>query len=267
MVYPLGQTGINISPLGLGTVKFGRNVGVKYPQQFELPTDQHIKNLLACARDCGVNLLDTAPAYGTSETRLGQCWQGAREEWVLVSKAGEEFIDQHSAFDFSADHLKLSVERSLQRLKTDYLDVLLVHSDGRDQTIIEHDQVFETLAKLKQAGKIRAYGMSAKTVEGGVKTIEQADVVMVTYNPIHTEERAVIDAAHQHNKGVLIKKGFASGHIDTIGGQDPIQAACDFIFACPGVSSIVAGTLSLEHLQHNAQCAVKASATHRGSLQ
>lgn len=267
MVYPLGQTGINIPPLGLGTVKFGRNVGVKYPHQFALPTDQQIRDLLACARDCGVNLLDTAPAYGTSETRLGQCWQGVRDEWVLVSKAGEEFIDHQSAFDFSAEHLRFSVERSLQRLKTDYLDVLLVHSDGRDQAIIEHDQVFETLEKLKQAGKIRAYGMSTKTVAGGMKTVEQSDVVMVTYNPTHTEERAVIDAAHQHHKGVLIKKGFASGHIDTLGGQDPIQAACDFIFARPGVSSIVAGTLSLAHLQHNAQCAAKASAAHRGSPQ
>ena len=266
MVHELGQTGIAVSPLGLGTVKFGRNVGVKYPQGFALPSDQMIRNLLACARECGINLLDTAPAYGTSENRLGQCWQGARDEWVLVSKAGEEFIDQQSTFDFSAEHIGFSVERSLQRLKTDYLDVLLVHSDGKDQAIIEQGQVFETLAALKQAGKIRAYGMSTKTVTGGIQTVEQSDVVMVTYNPVYTEEGQVIDKAYQHNKGVLIKKGFASGHIVSIAEEDPIQTACDFVFARPGVSAIVAGTLSLEHLQHNAQCAEKAYAAHHDSV-
>src|SRR5690606_24883839 len=82
---PLGSTGLTVSPLGLGTVKIGRNQGVKYPSGFELPTDQQVRGLLAQARDLGINLLDTAPAYGLSEQRLGPLLQGQRQEWVLCS--------------------------------------------------------------------------------------------------------------------------------------------------------------------------------------
>ncbi|MFU8797936.1 MAG: aldo/keto reductase, partial [Gammaproteobacteria bacterium] len=67
----LGSTDLLISPLGLGTVKFGRNQQVKYPQPFEIPDDKVIVGLLNCARDLNINLIDTAPAYGESETRLG----------------------------------------------------------------------------------------------------------------------------------------------------------------------------------------------------
>lgn len=65
----LGQTGIEVSCLGLGTVKFGRNQEVKYPNNFSLPEDKQISALLDQAKGFGINLLDTAPAYGSSEQR------------------------------------------------------------------------------------------------------------------------------------------------------------------------------------------------------
>ena len=68
----LGATGLEVSRLALGTVKFGRNEGVRYPQPFELPSDAQLDTLIGCAAELGVNLLDTAPAYGHSETRLGR---------------------------------------------------------------------------------------------------------------------------------------------------------------------------------------------------
>ena len=83
---PLGSTGLRVSPLGLGTVKLGRNTGVKYPNQFALPSDGQARELLALARDLGINLIDTAPAYGTSETRLGPLLQGQRQDWVVCTK-------------------------------------------------------------------------------------------------------------------------------------------------------------------------------------
>ena len=69
---PLGNTGMTVSVLGLGTVKLGRNQAVKYPEPFELPDDAQARRLIDRARDLGINLLDTAPAYGTSEERLGR---------------------------------------------------------------------------------------------------------------------------------------------------------------------------------------------------
>jgi len=73
----LGATGLEVSALGLGTVKFGRNTGVKYPAGFELPSAAEIGELLAVARDLGINLLDTAPAYGSSEERIGKSVGGS----------------------------------------------------------------------------------------------------------------------------------------------------------------------------------------------
>lgn len=248
----LGSTELNVSRLGLGTVKFGRNQQVKYPQPFELPSDEYIKNFLSLAQELGINLIDTAPAYGNSEERLGKLLNN-RHEWIISTKVGEEFINDKSHFDFSAQHVKQSIERSLKRLNTDYLDIVLVHSNGDDMKIIEQYNIFETLDQLKKRGLIRTFGMSTKTIEGGLKTIDYADVVMVTYNPIQTEEKPVIDYAYKQKKGVLIKKAFASGHINQIKNDNPIQHSLDFIFNTANVNSVIVGTINSEHLRNNAK--------------
>ena len=96
---PLGDTGIQVSALGLGTVKIGRNQGVKYPSGFSLPNDRQVIELLRQAREEGINLIDTAPAYGRSEERLGQLLHD-RRDWLICSKAGEEFRGGVSRYDF-----------------------------------------------------------------------------------------------------------------------------------------------------------------------
>ncbi len=241
----VGQTNITVSVAGLGTTKFGRNQKVKYPQHFELPTDSEILTLLDVAQELGINLIDTAPAYGHSEMRLGNLLAGKRDQWVLSTKVGEEFEAGESHYDFSATKILSSIERSLQRLKTDYLDIVLVHSNGDDEKIIAQDQVFSILEKCKQTGKIRAYGMSTKTVDGGIQTLRQADVAMVTYHPQHMLERPVIEYAHKHQKGIFIKKAFASGHLLT--RKESLQ----FILREPGVTSIILGTINPQHLREN----------------
>jgi aryl-alcohol dehydrogenase-like predicted oxidoreductase len=254
----LGNTGISVSSVGLGTVKFGRNQGVRYPQRFELPSDQEILKLISCAQSLGINLLDTAPAYGLSEERLGKLLQNTRKDWILCTKVGEEFEKGESWFDFSPAAVRKSIERSLKRLQTDYLDLVLVHSSGEDKKIIEEEHVFATLSELKKSGLIRAFGMSTKTIEGGLMTIDQSDAVMVTYNPVHVEEQPVIAHAHEKNKGVFIKKALISGHLDKINADDPVQVAMNFIFNEPGVTSVILGTLNQKHLVHNVECVVKA---------
>ncbi len=247
----LGKSGIEVSVLGLGTVKFGRNQGVKYPATFTLPKDHEIEYLLEIAKELGINLLDTAPAYGCSEERLGKLLAGKRQEWIISTKAGEEFIDGQSYFDFSKVAIRKSVERSLKRLRTDYLDVVLVHSNGEDERIIHEDQVFDTLAALKAEGKIRAYGMSTKTVAGGLLTIDRADVAMVGFNPAYTEEHQVIIEAQQKQKGIFIKKALASGHLHTLGVTNPVADTMKFILAEAGVTSVIVGTINSAHLREN----------------
>lgn len=252
----LGCTELKVSPLGLGTVKFGRNSGVKYPKEFALPTDKEIKNLLEHAQGLGINLLDSAPAYGSSEERIGGLLEN-RQDWVLCSKVGEEFQNGKSHFDFTAKAVQLSVERSLRRMNTDYLDLVLVHSNGDDREIIEQSDCLETLSKLKAAGSIRAFGMSTKTVAGGCLAAAVSDVVMVTYNPSEREEIVVIKKAAALNKGVLIKKAFNSGH-DLSSESHSVQTNLDFLFAVPGVTSAIVGTLNEQHLITNAQAAERA---------
>jgi len=158
---PLGSTGIDVSSLGLGTVKFGRNQEVKYPTGFSLPVDRAIESLLDVARENGINLLDTAPAYGSSEQRIGRLLRD-RDQWVICTKVGEEFTTGKSFFDFSAEHTRRSVERSMRDMKTDYLDIVLIHSDGEDLKILEQTDCLATLLKMQEKGQIRAIGMSTK---------------------------------------------------------------------------------------------------------
>ena len=255
---PLGCSGLIVSPLGLGTVKLGRDQGVKYPNGFTIPDDAAARALLDQARALGINLIDTAPAYGVSEQRLGPLLRGQRQDWVIVSKVGEEFDNGQSSFDFSPAHARLSLERSLKRLETDHIDLLLVHSDGNDVAILRDSGIYETLAEFKREGKIRAFGLSGKTVEGGLLALEQGDCAMVTYNLAEQGEKPVLDYAAAHGKGILIKKALASGHAVLREGQDPIQASFELLFSHPGVSSAIVGTINPQHLAANVAAAAVA---------
>jgi len=243
---PLGSSGIDVSPLGLGTVKIGRNEQVKYPQGFDIPDDARVSELLNLAWELGINFIDTAPAYGSSEQRLGQLLPHA-DDWVIMTKVGEIFENGQSSFDFSAEHTRQSVENSLQKLRRDVIDIVLVHSDGNDMDIIHNEAALETLDKMKQAGSIRAYGMSTKTMEGGCWIVEHADVVMATFNLETDAELPVIERAHELNKGVVIKKGLQSGHADSV------EDAFRHVLTQAGVSSMIVGTIDPDHLRSNVE--------------
>ncbi len=170
---------------------------------------------------------------------------------MIVSKVGEEFVDGQSSHDFSAAHTRRSVERSLKRLETDFIDLVLVHSDGNDLAILNGCEVYETLAELKREGKIRGFGLSGKTVEGGLKALETGDCAMVTYNLNEQAELPVIDYAAAHGKAILVKKALASGHVCLSPGVDPVRASFELVFGHHGVASAIVGTINPLHLAHN----------------
>jgi aryl-alcohol dehydrogenase-like predicted oxidoreductase len=248
------STGQSVSVLGLGTVKFGRNQGVKYPggEGFPLPTDKEILHLLDLCRENGINLIDTAPAYGTAEARLGALLGSRRKDFFIVTKTGEEFHDGKSEYIFSAEHTQRSVERSLQRLNTDHLDCVLVHASRDDLRVINNTPVLETLAQLKKQGKILSFGVSTYSVAGGKRAVDLSDAVMVAYNKTHPAEKAVIDYAYSQGKAVLVKKGLASGHIGSVGNlEDNIR----FILETPGVTSLVFGSITPANILTNIKAA------------
>lgn len=246
----LGSTGINVSLLGLGTVKIGRDQQVKYPSGFTIPDDAAVSSLLDLAWDLGINFIDTAPAYGNSEERLGKLLPKDRN-WVVMTKVGEIFENGESRFDFSASHTRMSVERSLQRLGREFVDVVLVHSDGNDMHIIQNEGALTELNKLKQEGLIRAYGMSTKTTAGGMWIVENTDVVMATCNLTDDHDLPVIARAHELNKGVVVKKGLLSGHADKSAGGAGVEKAFEYVFSHAGVSSMIVGTINPGHLEDN----------------
>lgn len=248
----LGATGIDVSVLGLGTVKLGRDQEVKYPSGFTIPDDNEVRDLLALTRELGINFMDTAPAYGNSEKRLGQL-MGNSNDWVIMTKVGEIFENGQSRFDFSAAHTRMSVERSLKRLRRDSLDIVLVHSNGDDMHIINNEGALEELDKLKQQGLIKSYGMSTKTVEGGMWIVENTDVIMATLNLSDDHDVPVIARAHELNKGVVVKKGLQSGHADKSAGGGGVEQAFKYIFNHQGVSSVIVGTINPKHLKQNVE--------------
>jgi aryl-alcohol dehydrogenase-like predicted oxidoreductase len=255
----LGKTGLEVSCLGLGTVKIGRNQDVKYPSGFSLPSDKEVSALLGQAKELGINFLDTAPAYGSSEQRLGRLLR-ERQGWIICSKVGEEYAAGKSYFDFSAEHTQRSIERSLRDIGTDYLDIVLIHSDGGDAKILESSDCPETLLRLKDKGLIKAVGMSTKTVEGGMKAVEILDLVMVTYNPSMQDDAIVIDHALALEKGILVKKALNSGHdciadeaFESPAGTNFTERNLRFALDKEGVTSVIVGTINPLHLQENVE--------------
>lgn len=242
----LGNTGMAVSLLGLGTVKLGRDQAVKYPHPFRIPDDREAAALLDHARGLGVNLLDTAPAYGEAEARLGRLLLEQRNDWLLATKVGERFEAGVSSFNFSPEAVQASVKTSLQRLHTDHLDIVLIHSDGRDEEILSSLGTLECLQDLKARGWIRAVGISHKSVAGGQAALDAScDVIMATLSSEQRAEADLVAEAGAQGAGVLVKKALGSGHA----GPESLA----WVAAQPGVSSVIVGTINLEHLSENAR--------------
>jgi aryl-alcohol dehydrogenase-like predicted oxidoreductase len=240
---PLGRTGLLVSPIGLGTVKLGRNTDVKYPKPFRIPSEAQATELLETALSLGVTLIDTAPAYGESERRLAPFLKRHRDRVVLCTKAGERYVDGRSAYDFSPAAIEGSCHASLERLGTDRLDILLLHSDGRDLDILKGGAV-AALQKLKKEGKVRAIGISAKTQEGVLEAVNGLDVVMAPFSKADASRGTALSIAQESGLGVLAIKGLASG---ALGEQAP--EAIRFILSRRFVHSLVFGTIDMDHLR------------------
>lgn len=246
--YTLGKTGLSISPIGYGAFKIGRNQQIKYRDEYELPTAEETSRLIQSMLDLGINYIDTAPAYGMSEERIGAAIAHRRKDVVLSTKVGEIFDHNGSRYDYSFAATIKSIHNSLKHLKTDVLDIVFVHSNGRDLFIQQQTEVVDALQQLKSLGFIRAIGFSGKTVDGARLALNWADVLMVEYHlddPSHAE---VMAQAHRQNLGVVVKKGLASGYL-------PASEAIRFVLGNANVDSLVIGGLNLQHIKQNYEIA------------
>ena len=246
----LGRTGLSVAPISFGAFKIGRNQNTKYDHSYQLPSEEECERLLNAVLDMGINCIDTAPAYGVSENRIGQSIAHRRTQFTLSTKVGEHFADGQSYYAFDSDSIQHSIERSLGRLQTDHLDIVFVHSDGQDTDIIENGETLETLIRLKAEGVLHHVGFSGKTIEGHLRAITSGmvDVLMVEYNPSETSQEDVIHTASTHNVGVIVKKGLGSGTLQA-------SEAIPFCLASPAVCSVVVWSLNAKHLSENLRLA------------
>ena len=244
----LGRTGLRLSPIGFGAFKIGRNQKTKYAQAYELPDEAAVARLLNGVLDAGINLIDTAPAYGLSEQRIGETISNRRGEYALATKIGEVFENGKSRHDFTADGIVASVSRSLANLRTDHVDLLFIHSDGDDARILQETDAVETLRKLKAAGLTRFIGLSGKTPAGARLAFGWADAIMVEYHADDVSHGEVMGEAKRRGVGVIVKKALNSGAIKAGRGVP-------FVLQNGAVNSVVIGSLSVERMRENLRLA------------
>ena len=144
----LGQSNLQVSTLCLGTMMFGDPTG-----------QDEASAIVADARSHGVNYIDTADVYsrGVAETMLGAILKGQRHQWVLATKLGNRMSEQVNESAFSRSWMMRAIEGSLQRLQTDYVDILYMHLDINGMGLEEPLRAFDAML---QAGKIRYWGIS-----------------------------------------------------------------------------------------------------------
>ncbi|MEO2049858.1 MAG: aldo/keto reductase [Pirellulales bacterium] len=240
----LGHTGIQVTPLGFGAFKIGRNQKTHYGYNYNLPSDKETEQLLNGILDLGINVIDTAPAYGLSEKQIGRFLSTRRGEYILSTKVGEHFKEGVSSYDFSSEAIRKSLQRSLRQLQTDYLDIAFIHSSGADLEILNETAAVETLQALKTEGLVRAIGFSGRDPVAELQSLSWADVLMVEYHCENTEHSDVIGEAGKREVGVMVKKGLASGRLEP-------ARAIPYVLKNPDVCTLAVGGLNLEHFREN----------------
>ncbi|MCA9264973.1 MAG: aldo/keto reductase [Planctomycetales bacterium] len=247
----LGKTNQKVSALALGTWPCGRSDTVD---------TNAVAAIVNEAIELGINLIDTAHNYGNAEEGIGRALGGKRKNVFLTTKVWADSVEQAQA----------SLDESLRALKTDYLDLVYLHSMG-DRDVEQaggDDGALTYLLKQKDAGKIRFVGLSGHSkVARFVPIIEsgQIDVVMVAMNfvdrHIYGFEDTVLPAARKHNVGVACMKVFGGirGGFGAAVGPNPgpqmdsqwLELAVRYAMGLPGVATLVIGPHTLDQLRAN----------------
>lgn len=256
---PLGKTGLNVSPLGLGTGGLGAAEVM----------ESDVAQLLGAALDAGVNLIDTARSYGLAEARLGRHLGARRRDVVLCTKGG---YGVEGAPDWTGDAVTYGIHRALSQLRTDHLDVFFLHSCALQ--VAQREDMLEALQRAREAGKIRCAGYSGEG-EALAWAIRSGafEVVECSVNLVDQGSLALLGEAAERGVGVLAKRPLANacwtftaappandaaiyfGRFQKLkldaGGLPWPELALRFAAFAPGVSSAIAGCRAVPHLEQN----------------
>jgi len=262
---PYGNTGLQLSALGLGAGQLGD----------ERLSEQGAEALLLAALDAGVSFIDTAPSYGVSEQRIGRYLGARREGAVISTKLG---YGVPGIPDWTGPCITAGVEQALRVLRTDRIDIAHLHSCPR--AVLEQGEVVDALAQAKQAGKLRAIAYSGENedlhyaLESG-----RFDGLMASLNPF---EQRVADQIlpRMGGMGFIAKRPVANApwrfasqpvgdyceaywlRMRAMGMAPPGEMswgefALRFTLSVPGVASAIVGTGRLAHLRENIEWAAR----------
>jgi aryl-alcohol dehydrogenase-like predicted oxidoreductase len=203
----LGNTGMTVSVVGIGTWQFGGEWG----KQFE---PKEVSEMFEAGRRLGINLVDTAECYGdhTSESLVGQAIEKDRDKWVVATKFGHKFHGfKDRTTDFSAKGMLEQLEGSLKALRTDWIDVYQFH--GVTEEVFEDHELWSEVERQKGLGKIRAIGVSIghDPMPLGRLVI---DVAQLKYNRLERkDEEEILPICRQRDLGVFARVPLASGYL------------------------------------------------------
>lgn len=216
----LGKTGIKVGEVGFGAWAIGgpAELGGLAVGWGEVDDRDSIRALEA-AFDEGINFYDTADVYGMghSEELLARVF-GKRRAQVVIATKGGNFNDEAGQWqkNFTGPFLAGKVEDSLRRLRTDYIDLHQLHTPRNDEEYRQALGSAETLNRLVEQGKLRAYGLSIGPVEHGLRQIGEGfgATIQVVYNVLERgPEEKLLPAAGEANYGVIPRVPLASGFL------------------------------------------------------
>lgn len=256
----LGRTGWRVSEVGFG----GAPLGIpNYNELWDPHDPDTTRTAIAAiqrAIDLGYTYFDTAPSYGDgrSEEIMGQALHGRRAEVVLATKT--EWQGKRR------DWIRARVESSLRRLRTDYLDLLQFHGNDytpEDLRFLIEDGPLEVYQQLKQAGTIRAIGITAEEPASLMPILSAGlfDVIQIRYNLIYQGAwHTVLPLAHQHGLGVVLMRPLSSGifqklmrharpDIDQI--VDLHALALNYVLSDSRISTAIVGMRRIEEVERN----------------
>ena len=197
----LGRTGIKVSPYALGALMLATQVGN--------PDPEDSIRIIHRALDAGINLVDTADAYGDSEEVVGRALKGRRDNVVLTTKVGRPMGTDPNQQGASRRWIMTAVEDSLRRLQTDHIDVYQIHRPDPDTDIGE---TLSALTDLVRSGKIRAFGTSAMPASNLVEAhwvaerrgLQRFRTDQPPYSILNRSiEREVLPVAQHYGMGIL----------------------------------------------------------------
>ena len=270
----LGRTGLEVTQLGYGSM------GLRGPATWGVRRvdDAHADRILNFVLDTGINFIDTAPDYGVSEERIGRFLSSRRNEFILATKCGCDFIQHADHIEikhtWSRDVVERNVEQSLQRLQTDHIDILQFH--GGDADTLQRTGLIDQLLDLRDQGVIRFVGASSKLPDlPALIDLKVFDTFQIPYSCLAPEHHALITRAANSGAGIIIRGGIAHGgpdaeiqrpalnevwmkaNIDDIlpCGMSRAELILRFTLSHPYCHTTIVGTCNADHLTENAKSA------------